>query len=426
VSDHGGEPAPVTHLDAARHETAHRFPSMLPDGRHFLYIALPDVHGRFNVMAGSLDGPPGRAVTTCEEGAIYAARGYLLFKHNGIITAQRFDPGALRVQGDPVSLEEADGATQFSGCTALSVSNTGVLAHPGGTPITGRLVWVDRSGQHLGTVAGPPARYTALALSPDGRSVAAVIASGTATSDLWIVDLERGTSSRFTFGRGFVENPAWSPDGRSLAYDSAPEGPDELFIKPSDGSAGEQSLYQSPVMFKHPTGWSFDGRYVVFESLDASTGFDVWVVPTGGDRKASVYLHGPFNERWASISPDGRWMAYASDESGRYEVYVQSFPTPGSKHQVSLEGGAYPTWSKDGRELQFAAADGVTLMSVDVQSGAEFHSGTPHTLFHTPKNAIGVTATWDLKRYLFALPVDETTANPIEVVLDWRAALAKP
>jgi eukaryotic-like serine/threonine-protein kinase len=426
VPDHGGDPVPVTHLDATRHETAHRFPCFLPDGRRFLYMALPDIRGRFNILAGSVDGQPGRLVTANEEGAIYAAPGYLLFKHNGIITAQRFDAGALRVVGDPLSLEESDGNSQYTSGPVLSASRTGVLAHPGGTAITGQLVWADRTGQRVGVVPAAPARYQALAVSADGRNAVAQIASGPSTTDLWLIDLERGTSSRFTFGPAAVENPLWSPDGRSIVFDSNPDGPWNLFVKPVDGSSSEQAIYRSPVVFKHPTAWSFDGRYIVFEALDASSGFDLWVVPMDGDRKARPYLTGPFNQRWGTISPDGRWLAYASNESGKPEIYVQSFPTPGSKHQVSLGGGIYPLWRNDGRELQFTAPDGVTVMSVDVQTGPEFRSGTPRALLKLPKNLLTAGNTVDFQRYLFAVPTDANASNPVEVMLDWPAALAKP
>jgi Tol biopolymer transport system component/predicted Ser/Thr protein kinase len=430
ISDHGGDPVQVTRLDSTRHETAHRFPCFLPDGKRFLFMALPMVRGRVNVFVGSVDGTPARLVTSAEEGVVYADPGYLLFKHNGIIHAQRFNPRTLRLEGDPESLDESAGSSLASSDPAISVSRNGVVAHSTGVALASNLVWYSRSGERLGVVPRPPARYSpfnGIAISPDSRSAVASIESGANGADLWMLDLERGTSLRLTAGVAGIANPIVSPDGRTVAYVANPDGQWELFVKPADGSGSQQVVNTSGVIgtFKHLSSWSFDGRLLIFEALDPKTGFDLWVAPLTGDRKAFPYLRGPFNERFGSLSPDGHWMAYFSDESGRSEVYVQSFPTPGSKHQVSLGGGVFPVWRQDGKELIFGGLDVQSLMSVDVQTGEEFHSSLPHVLSRLPKNAVALSATWDFRRLLIAIPTEESAPNPIEVLLNWPAALAK-
>ena len=424
VSDGGGDPVAVTHLDASRHETAHRFPCFLPDGRHFIYMALPRSRGH-NVIVGDIEGHPGRLLTMVDVGAAYAPPGWLLFSKNDILCAQRFDAGALRLHGDPVPLGERAGSSSMDGYPNFSVSGTGVLVHAGGQAVKGHLVWLDRAGAQVGTIPAPLAQYQALSVSPDGHSAVAAIGSSSTTADLWLVDLDRGSVTRFTFGSSATENPSWSPDGRTIAWDENPNGVFDVFVKPAAGGTG-RLVYHSGAVFKHVTGWTPDGRSIVFESLDANTGFDLLVAPLDGGR-APVYLQGPSNERFGAVSPDGRWMAYSSDESGRYEIFVQSYPQPGTRYRVSLYGGFAPAWRNDGREIVFITPDFQTLMSVDVQSGPELHFGTPRALFHPPRNSIGTPGiAADFRRFLYAVQPEESAPNPVEVLMNWPAAMEKP
>jgi Tol biopolymer transport system component len=209
-------------------------------------------------------------------------------------------------------------------------------------------------------------------------------------------------------------------------FESNREGPWNLYVKPVSGATPEQPLYRSEGYFKHPDWWSPDGRLAGFEALDPKTGWDLWYIPTSGDdHTPKPYLRTPFNERFGQLSPDGRWMAYASDESGRSEVYVQSFPDPGVKHQVTTEGGSNPGWRADGKELLFAAADGVTVMSSEVTTSPDFHSGVPRALFKVPPTASGLALMPDMSRTIIMLPAGDAAPASATVVLDWAAEAKK-
>ena len=422
VSANGGDPQPVTTLDSTRHETAHRFPWFLPDGRHFMFSALPGRQGKNDLEVAVLDSPQRVHLLSTTGGAVYSPPGYLVYWRNQNIAAQRFDPAGLRVIGEPLTLSDVPAASNYSGARIVTASGTGALAYVSGRFANTSMVWVDRAGKRLGAVPAPAGRYLGGTVSPDGRRVAMEREVSYSESDLWLVELDRGVTTRFTFGPERNSGPIWSPDGSRIMFESNREGPWNLYVKPVSGATAEQTLYRSEGYFKHPDWWSPDGRLAGFEQLDPRTGWDLWYIPTGGeDHTPKPYLRTPFNERFSQLSPDGRWVVYASDESGRNEVYVQSFPDPGVKHQVTTDGGANPGWRADGKELLFAAADGATVMAAEVTTTPDFRSSVPHALFRVPPTSTGVVPLPDFSRILLMLPAGDVTPASATVVLDWAA-----
>ncbi len=325
ISANGGEPQPATTLDVARGETGHRFPWFLPDGRHFLFAALPPKEGNtFDIYVGSLDSPTRERILAAESAAVYAEPGYLLFARKNILVAQRFDPRRLQLSGEPAAIGDAPGAmgSGYSSSRAVSASSTGSLAYLTDPFVNTKLVWLDRSGKEIGAVGLPPGRYGEINMAPDGRRATVVRVASPFESDIWIADLERGGATRFTFGPGTnVGNleAQWSPDGSRIAFGSNRTGAQDFFIKPASGASPEQPLFRSAAVFKDLASWSPDGRFIVFTQLDAQTSRDLWVLPMDGDHTPAPYLRTPFLEVGGTISPDGRWMAYESNESGRNE-----------------------------------------------------------------------------------------------------------
>ncbi|HEY3214972.1 MAG TPA: protein kinase [Candidatus Eisenbacteria bacterium] len=425
VSASGGEVVAATTLDSARHETGHRSPCFLPDGRSFLYAALPARQGKLDIYLGTLGSQERRLLMTAEGAPIYAEPGYLLSRRNGALAAQRFDKKSKKLAGEPISIGEALSGPSFDGAPNVSASAAGVVAHLSGNQANTDLVWLDRSGRRTGVVAVPPGRYEEFDVSPDGSRLALVRANSPASGDIWLVELARGVMTRFTFGPSRNGHPLWSPDSKRIVFSSDRDGPWNLYVKSVGGTGREEALHQSRILFKHPRQWSYDGRLIVYGALEEKTGWDLWTVSVDGDRTPVPYLRTPFNEPSGSISPDGRWMAYESDESGRYEIYVQSFPIPDTKYQVSTGGGFGSGWSEDGKELIFAGPDGLTAMTVDVQTGEQFRAGIPRALFRAPPGLVGATMTRDNRRCLVSVPANRNAASSIEVLLDWTAVLPK-
>ena len=353
VSANGGDPKPVTTLDAARGETGHRFPWFLPDGQHFLFATLPMKNQKFDIFVGSLDGTRSDQLMSSEGAAVYAEPGYLLFARKNVLVAQPFDARARRLSGEPLAIGDAPSSLggRYSAGRAVSASTTGAIAYLGDRQPDTKLVWVDRSGRQVGTLAVPDGRYQELSFSPDGRRVAIVRFATQSTADIWIADADRGGATRFTSAPGANTDVVWSPDGARILFSSDRGGPRDFFMKPASGATMETPFYASKVLFKDSRSWSPDGKWLAYEDLDPKTNRDLWILPMEGDHTPKPYLQTPFNETTAAISPDGHWLAYLSDESGQFEVYVDAFPTPRNKVKVSDHGAFYSFWRKDGREL---------------------------------------------------------------------------
>jgi Tol biopolymer transport system component len=428
VSAAGGIPAAATALDRRRQEIGHAWPQFLPDGRHFLYLALSGQRENRGLYVDSLGSEGPRRVLKTEVRAAYTPPGYLLFVQQGTLMAQRFNPNRLQLIGEPVAVAEGVAYNSFNGRDTFTVSENGVLVYrtgrPGGLP-TSELVWFDRGGKRVGSVEGL-GLYLRPALSPDGKRIAVQrLDPQTGTFDIRLVDLARSTVLRLTFGSSNQTHPVWSPDGGRIVFTSDRDGTSNLYQKSSSGAGSEELLLQSDTA-KYVTDWSPDGRFIAYEKQDPRTGLDLWLLPLFGDRKPILYLQTEFNEGQGQFSPDGRWMAYASDESGRREVYVQTFPASGGKWQISTAGGTYPRWRRDGKELFYIAAD-QKLMAVAVQTDSTLQAGRPQALFE-PRFFLPVipyTVLPDGQRFLVNTPLEEDNSSPMTVVLNWMAELKK-
>jgi serine/threonine protein kinase/Tol biopolymer transport system component len=427
VSESGGEATPVTVLDAARKETGHRWPCFLPDGKHFLFVTLPAKQGNFDVFVGSIDSPARRLLLAASSAAIYAEPGYLIYMRDNTMAAQRFDAGRLATTGEPVSLGAAPAPSGWTGGPVVSASNNGVLTRWGmGLPNT-ILQWYDRTGNPAGEIPVPAGRHEEVRLSPDGKRLATVRRSSVSASDIWLVDLDHPTPARFTFGPSVNYEIAWSPDGSRIAFASDRLGPDAILVKSTSGASEEVAVRSGNALFNEPSSWSADGRTIVFSRPDPTTGWDIQLLPTDGRSEPIPFVHTRFEERGGMVSPDGKWMAYHSDESGRMELFVQSFPSPGAKHQVSSGGTTIlrTRWTRGGKELMFVAGDGLTVMAVDVTTGATFHAGTPRELFKLRSDVVGSDFSPDGERILAAVPAGQPQALSITVELNWLEAIGR-
>jgi Tol biopolymer transport system component len=294
-------------------------------------------------------------------------------------------------------------------------------------------MWFDANGRPGATVALPTGRYEYPVLSPDGRRAVVTKLSTPTSGDLWVVDLQRDVPTRLTFDGSVTtgQGGVWSPDGNRIAFQYNVAGPYDIYEVISDGTGRPEPLVRSDVEFKYPAAFSADGRYLAFAQMTEETGIDLWLLPLLGDRAPVPYLRTPFNEVTADISPDGRWLAYCSDETGTAEIYVRSFPEPGEKHRVSTSGGTEVKWSADGRQLLFSGSGtfpffvGGPMYSVDVQTTPSFKAGNPRVLFTVRRDLAGITATSDLKRFLAAVPVEGATPPGITVVMNWQEVLKR-
>jgi Tol biopolymer transport system component len=435
VSAAGGTPTPVTRLDTTRGDRNHRWPEFLPDGRHFIFFITSAQPAKYAIAAGSLDSTEGRILTLSDTRAAYAPPGYLLFVRGGALMAQAFDAGKLRLTGEAASVAQDLGTISAPlAYAAFSASRTGILCYRPGALQQGRLFWFDRGGKPLGA-AGPPAHLVEPDLSPDGKRVAAEWDDANGNKNLWILDFERDAISRFSFGAPAEDGQAtWSPDGTHIAFTSNRNNASGIYQRLASGAGGEELLYSDSVDKNLSLDdWSRDGRRLVFEVVDPKNKQDLWILPLDGSRKAVPYLETPFAENHARISPDGRWLAYASEESGRSEVYVQSFPVPGGgKFQVSAQGGDQATWRGDGKELYYLAPDS-KMMAVPVRTDAGFQYEAPRALFQTraPAPFIGglrnsyVVAAGGQKFLIYTLDESAGTSQPIVTVLNWMSAFNK-
>ena len=426
----GGEPIKVTHVEPQ--QQGHRSPYFLPDGRHFLYYALgisPEARG---VYVGSLDGTANdRRVLDADAAAVYAA-GYLFFVRQGALLAQRFDPDKLALEGAPSPLAEqvarADRiAISFQTSAAIAASDDGVIAYRSGSSAqTARqLLWFDRAGASKGKLGEAMDTISNLSLSPDGRSIA-LGRSLNGNIDIWLVDATRGTPIRLTTDPKIDNHPIWSTDGSHVLFESYAGGRSgDLYEKAVAGSQ-EQALLLETSEAKFPTDCSRDGM-VLFGSLDAKTGFDIWAFKPDGDRKPFAVVRTDADERLGQFSPDGRWIAYESNETGRFEVYVQAFPSAGRKIPISTSGGVQPRWRRDGRELFYLTLDS-RLMSVDIVSNtAAIEPAPPKALFATNivigSNIGGMqyAVEPDGQRFLVSTVVgDVSNTSPIAIVMNWK------
>ncbi len=422
VSSGGGKPAPVTSLDASMEEVSHRWPWFLPDGRHFLYTGRSAEPANTAIYVADLESKEKRRLLAVSSNAVYAPPGFLLFVREHTLMAQAFDAAGMRPGGEPFPIAEQVDLIAGNVQGSFTTSETGMVAYysGGGNGGNSQLTWFDRSGKKLG-VLGEPGSYVKPAVSPDGRRLAVDrLDTQSGTYDVWEYDLARGTPSRFTFDPKQDGYPVWSPDGSRIAFSSNRDGHYQLYVKSAAGAGKEEILVESP-LDKFPSDWSRDGRYLIYYQIDPKTRYDLWVLPLEGERKPYPLLASEFNEHRARLSPDGRWLAYTSDETSRDEIYVQSFPSLGNKWKVSVNGGTRPVWSRDAKELFYIAADR-NLMVTAVKAGARFETGEPKALFAThqsPTRFFDVSP--DGRRFLLVDPLPEAVTPPMNLLVNWAA-----
>jgi serine/threonine protein kinase len=431
ISAAGGTPAPASKFNPSQEENSHRWPSFLPDGKHFLFWARSARGAPESVVyLGELGSLQARVVMKNDSTAAYAS-GHLLFLRDQTLMAEPFNTSRMELSGDAVPIAEHVGMNGATARPLFSASQTGALVYQAGLTEGGwNLVWWSRDGKQLGS-AVQANRYVAPALSPDGSHLAVMIFSGAqGIGDIWVFDLARGTNTRLTFGPGSKNSPAWTPDGKMVSYSSTVKGPPHIYARAADGSGAEKTIVETPDVIELPDSFSHDGRYLVYSRHvpKSEPTNHLWVLPLFGDGKPFPIVQTTFDERFAAISSDGKWIAYQNNESGAYEIYVTPFPGGGAKWQVSTNGGISPKWRKDGKELYFI--DGLdNIVAVDVNASANaVHLGVPHALFQ----AVGIQreygpydVTADGKKFLINSGNVNASSDPLTLVLNWPSQLKK-
>ena len=426
VAATGGDPVAATTLDASRQETAERFPQFLPDGKHFLFVELPATNGQFQISVGSLDSKARTRLRTAEGAPVYAAPGYLIFPLRSQLAAQRFDTSTLALQGEPILLGDYVGPSgSYSGGRAVTGSDAGVLAFLQSEFTLTELHWLDRAGRDLGRVQAPAGAYDGLRISPDGKLAAASAQSAPGQHDMWILNLERGGATQLNADGGTSANPVFTPDSSRVLYANDRSGQLNFYMRAVNGAGPAELIYSSPDMFKSPRAFSPDGKYLVYDQIDPKTHHDIWILPMDGSRTPRPYRQTPFDEQNAAISPDGHWLAYTSDETGRSEVYVESFPTPGTRFAITTTGAAGMAWRKDGKQIYVSSLDQRTVMMADVLPGPGLKIGPLKTAFTATSNMTTGDLTPDFQRTLVALAPETPAPRALTIMLDWTGALRR-
>jgi Tol biopolymer transport system component/predicted Ser/Thr protein kinase len=432
VAAGGGTPAAVTTLDASLKETAHRFPEFLPDGDHFIYVALPGRGGMLDAFIGSLSGAARESVGTFESGLTYVAAGWLVFARQGGLAAQAFDPASRKLSGDVITLDDTPGGsgdpnTQWTGGKTASVSATGTLAYLKDPSLFTKAIWLDATGRETGAVPLPRGSYIQVTLDREGKRAALVRQTSRSESSVNLLDIERGSLVAISSGRGMNTAPIWSPDDTKIVFASDRDGPSDFFIKDVTTGAAEQPFFQSPSLFKSPTGWSADGRYILFNQLDPGKFQNLYWIPTTGDKKAVLVVDTVYRDVNAKVSPDGKWLAYLSDDSRTLNVFVQPFPEPGPPVVVTTKGATLVWWRPDGKQIAFVNDTVTELWAVDVDgSGATFRAGTPRMIGTLPKAVVSLSATPERDRFLALVPENAMALRTVTVLTNWTASLTQP
>jgi Tol biopolymer transport system component len=430
VSSSGGSPGEMTKPDTSRSETSHRWPVFLPDGKHFLYLAanFTGLLEHNAIFLGSLDSEERRLLVSSSANAAYAEPGYLLYlRDNETLVAQAFDRRRYVLSGEPHTL--TDGVLYFPTVdrAVFSVSSRDVLVtQTGKGAFVSQLTWFDRSGKPAGTV-GMPGSYGNVRLSPDGRGVATNQTDPDGrNADIWVHEPARGAARRLTFDPSAHQTPIWSPDGKQILFAENRKLGMQIYLKNADGSGSEEEVADLGAGFSsNPWDWSRDGKYVLL-----GKGNELWYL-SWPERVANPLLQAKWTVRNAQFSPDGRWMAYASNETGSMEIYVSPFLSGNGKWQVSSGGGQEPRWRKDGTELFYLSPEG-RMMAVAVTAGSSFKGASPVALFQTHRrqpvssqDVFSYDVSGDGQRFLIATKMDEGNAAPLSITLNWASDMEK-
>jgi len=442
VSAAGGQ---ATLVPGFEHKVAttmsNRWPVFLPDGKHFLYTSVnfgADLRSKANgIYVASLDSAERRRIVGSNANAAYVPPGYLLFLHDGTLMAQRFDPDRLQLAGEAFAVANEVEYLSSVARALFSVSMNGTMVYQRGSGATfSQLEWIDREGKPLG-ILGAPARYANPRLSPSGMRVAADIDDPeSSNTDIWVFGLNHQAPLRFTFDPAQDEAPLWSHDGKRILWLSDRGGKTRLYVKDSNAA----TIQESPTLqvgvelsfASAPSDWAPDGRSLLYTDLQEGDALHLWVLPTNVDRKPYRFLPGASADIEGQFSPDGHWIAYASNESGRWEVYVAPFPGPGGRYQVSTDGGQQPRWRRDGRELFFLSRDRkVMVASVKMGSTLDFNAPMPlfQTLAHEPITAeefFTYDVSADGQKFLVNTNAESVGLRPLDIVLNWASPLSSP
>ncbi len=435
VAASGGASAPVTVLDKASGDAQHVHPFFLPDGRHFLYSVIGSRSGGAadprGVYLASLDSPT--PATLVIEGGTNAkfADGHVVFVRGGRLLAQPFDPGAMRlVPGSaPTSLAEGVQEAGGGGSAALSVSEAGVIAYQAVVPVSMQLGWFDRTGREIARL-GDRADYADVALSGDGsRAAVSLLDPSAGTRDIWVFDVARGLKTRLTSHPADDFAPVWSPNGDRLVFSSIRQGRVDLYETSTAGVGGDAVVPAGDLdVGKFAGTWSADGRFLAFVAGGRVIArSDLWVLPLSGDRTPFALAASESIETQPRFSPDGRWILYTSNESGRLEVYARPFPGPGRREQISIDGGRYGLWRKDGSEVFFLSPDNQIMAAAVRIAGSALQVGAIRPLFRIQFRRIRLDAypyasSPDGQRFLVNTVVDDAAPPAISLLVNWRSA----
>ena len=424
----GGAARAVTRLDGAAKETWHRFPQFLPDEKHFLYLARNGNNVR-TLFAGAVDdGSLKTPILETNVKAAFAQPGYLLYVTEGTLMARRFDDRRLALAGEPVEVVRRV-ATSSANDAAFAVSDAGVLVYSERVNAPGQLTWFDRAGQSLGTL-GPVDEFLGVRLSPDARTIAVTRVDHTVNMpDIWMLDVDRAVFSRFTFDPWLDVSPIWSADGRRVLFSSSRLGRLQIFHRPARGGVVEQPLARTADSI-FPDDVTRDGRSVIYSTSLSNGQYDIELLRLS-DQQTSSVLATRFNESQARLSPDGRWMAYSSDETGRDEIFVREFSGPAVSVQVSSQGGSEPAWRGDGQELYFLSPDD-RIMSVRMNvTGSRIEASAPAGLFQVRTAGARLpylthyAAVADGRRFLVNAAAGDAVPPTVSVLVNWTNLISR-
>jgi hypothetical protein len=430
----GGIPTSVPSRKGSGPAFSNRWPEFLPDGRHFLYLSgnlSAAGTSDLGIYIGEIGSNEAKFLLQADSDALYTSPGYLLFLRGDTLMAQRFDADDQKLMGEvlPVAQHVASPALFREGL--FSVSGTGLLIYEtAATYYSDKMTWFSDKGKQLSEI-GEPGAFD-LSLSPDGKRVAYVVQelAGAKNDDIWLMDLQRSVQTRITFGPADNKLAVWSPDGARIAFSANRQSSYKLYIASESGADVTEPSIESDAD-EYPTDWSRDGRYIALTFADwkGQTKNGIWVLPLFGDRKPFPYLQSQFNKTDAVFSPDGRWLAYTSDESGSREVYLSPFPSGDGKSQVSRGGGDQAEWNRDGNMLYYVGPGGKMMEASVKENGATVAVGEPRELFHQARGATSLGArsysvTPDGNRFL-VVTAPQRVASPLTLVTNWTTDLKK-